>query len=129
MLSLYPGAVRTELVTHLIKSTTDKTVKSGKMNMKDMFEKGESIEFAGKIVVAMAQDPSIMKLSSKVVIGADYAYEKGIKDIDNRIITSIRQVKGILEMVLPPKLQFLANFVPGFIKIPKFMLALLNSKF
>ena len=49
--------------------------------VKNMFAKGESIEFAGKIIVAMAQDPNIMKYTSKIVIGADYAQAKGIDNI------------------------------------------------
>ena len=45
--------------------------------MKKIFDQGESIEFSGKIIVAMAQDPKIKKLNSKVVIGAEYARSKG----------------------------------------------------
>lgn len=97
--------------------------------MKKVFEKGESIEFSGKIIVAMAQDPNIIKLTSKVVIGAEYAQERGIKDIDNRVIPSFRQVKGIIEGFFPENLQFLAKFVPGFVKIPQFVLDIVNSKF
>jgi dehydrogenase/reductase SDR family protein 1 len=129
MLSLYPGAVRTELVTHLIKSGTQNKLENGDINMRDVFENGESTEFTGKIIVEMLLDPRIMNLSSRIIIGADYAYEKGIKDIDNRVILSIRQVKGLAEMFLPKKLQFLSNFIPGFIRVPKFLLAVLSSKF
>lgn len=94
-----------------------------------MFEKGESIEFSGKIIVAMAQDPYIMSYTSRVVLGAEYAQAHGIRDIDNRVILSIRQVKAICEYFLPPKLTFIAKFVPGFVKIPQWVLDIANSKF
>ncbi len=37
---------------------------------KTIFANGETAEFSGRIIVKMAQDPNIMKYSSKVVIGA-----------------------------------------------------------
>ena len=45
---------------------------------KKLFEDGESTEFSGKVVVALAQDPNIMKLTGKVVISSDYAQSHGI---------------------------------------------------
>ncbi len=135
MLSLYPGAVRTELCTHLIEKNRNSTptqteLENGrKMNMAEIFEKGETIEFAGKILVAMAQDVNLMRMTSRVIIGADYANDKGIRDIDDRRIASVRQVKGLVEAFFPKKLQFLSSFVPGFVKIPQFVLDILNSKF
>lgn len=94
-----------------------------------MFEQGESIEFSGKIIVAMAQDANIMKRAGKVVIGAEYAQQHGIRDIDNRVILSFRQVKAICAYFLPEKFRFVAKFVPGFLKIPQFLLDIMNSKF
>lgn len=97
--------------------------------MKKVFENGESIEFSGKIVVAMAQDLNIMRYSSRVVIGADYAQLHNIRDIDNRVILSIRQVKAICEFFLPEQLKFVSKFVPGFVKIPQWVLDIINTKF
>lgn len=99
------------------------------MDMKKVFENGESIEFSGKIIVAMAQDANLMRYSSRVVIGADYAQLHNIRDIDNRVILSIRQLKAVCEFFLPEQLKFVSNFVPGFVKIPQFVLDVLNSKF
>lgn len=98
--------------------------------MKKVFEEGESIEFSGKIIVALAQDKNLKRYTSKVVIGADYAQAHGIKDIDNREILSIRQFKTLLRAyVLPENMKFLADWVPGFLKIPQFVLDIVNSKF
>lgn len=97
--------------------------------MKKVFENGESTEFSGKIIVAMAQDQNLMRHAARVVIGADYAQQHGIRDIDNRVILSIRQVKAMCEFFLPEQLKFIANFVPGFVKIPQWLLDIVNSKF
>ncbi len=45
---------------------------------KKLFEDGESTEFSGKVVVALAQDTNIMKFTGKVVISSDYAQSHGI---------------------------------------------------
>ena len=97
--------------------------------MKQIFDKGESTEFSGKVIVALASDPQIMKYTSKVVVSAEYAYSHGIKDIDNRVIPGLRDVKTILAMVLPKKLGFLAEFVPQCIRIPRFLIDISESKF
>ena len=149
MLSLYPGAVKTELVAKL--NETPRDIKSGsvkisfnsiffdnyeyfiysqvKFNVRKAFEKGETIEFAGKIIVGMAQDPNIRKLAGRVIIGADYAHQHNIRDIDNRVILSIRQVKAICDYFLPDSLKFVSQYIPGFLRIPQWMIDLVNSKF
>ena len=127
MISLYPGAVKTELVTHNQAKRSDSSKPTGSDKI---FANAESIEFAGKIIVQMAQDKNIKSYTSKVVIGADYAQKYNIKDIDNRQIESFRQLSYILRnQLLPEKLAFLANFVPSFIKVPGFLLAIATSKF
>ena len=87
MLSLYPGAVRTELVTSII-GNQNKTNQGGESSardeidsyttddkmMKRAFEKGESIEYSGKVVVQMAQDPKIMNYTSRVVLCAEVKF-------------------------------------------------------
>jgi hypothetical protein len=95
-----------------------------------MFEKAESIEFMGKVISQMAQDPKIMSYTSRVVIGADYAQNHNIKDIDAREIMSHRQLKKILDdYVLPDNWRFISQYVPGFVKVPYFFIDLMYSKF
>ena len=92
-----------------------------------MFDKGESIEFNGKVIVKMAQDKNIMKYTSSVVIGAEYAQAHGIRDIDDREILSFRQLNYILGYyVLPDNLKFIANWLPNFLKIPLFLIENIN---
>lgn len=97
--------------------------------MKQIFDKGESTEFSGKIIAALATDPQIMKYTSKVVISAEYAYSHGIKDIDDRVIPSMRDIKPIVAMILPKQLGFIANLVPGFLRVPRFLIDIYESKF
>jgi dehydrogenase/reductase SDR family member 1 len=95
----------------------------------DMFKNGETTEFSGKVIVALAQDKQIMKYSRKTVIAADYAHAHNIRDIDNRVIDSFRQLNLALATALPSSLQFITNFIPNFIKVPQFILDIVNSKF
>lgn len=50
------------------------------------FAEGESIEFGGKVLAKLAQDPNLMSFSGKIIIASDYALSNGIKDIDGRVI-------------------------------------------
>ena len=100
-----------------------------KLNVRKAFEKGESIEFSGKIIVCMSQDPNIMRLAGRVVIGADYAQQHHILDIDNRMILSIRQVKTIADYFLPESMKFVAQYIPGFLRVPQWVFDVVNSKF
>lgn len=98
-------------------------------SFKEVFEDGESTEFSGKVIVALAQDKNIMNLTGKVIIGAEYAQSHNIHDIDNRMILSYRQVKFLASKYLPDNFKFIANFIPTFVKIPQFVLDIVNSKF
>lgn len=98
------------------------------ISLKSMIEIAESTEFAGKCIVSLAQEPNLIKYSSKVVVAADYAQSKGIRDIDGRIIPSHRQITSLVSMLLP-SLRFLDNIVPRFIKVPQFAIDIATSKF
>lgn len=96
--------------------------------MKKIFEEGESVEFGGKIIARMAQDPNIMKYTGKIVIGSDYALAQGIKDIDDRVIPSHRSFQNLAPFMLPKNLKFLADIVPKSAKVPQACLDIANSK-
>jgi dehydrogenase/reductase SDR family member 1 len=58
MISLYPGAVKTELVAALSKNAVETEESRNKTNgasMKEVFSDGESTEFSGKVIVSLAQ--------------------------------------------------------------------------
>jgi hypothetical protein len=77
----------------------------------------------------LAQDPHIMKYSSKVLIASEYAQMKGIRDIDDRVIPSHRQINSAMKLFLPKNMHFMSNFVPNFVKVPQFVMDLASSKF
>ena len=72
MVSLWPGPVKTEFITEKMNSDNE---------MSKIFEKGETIEFAGKAVVQLAADKNIMARSGKIINTADIGREFGFVDI------------------------------------------------
>ncbi|XP_078393801.1 dehydrogenase/reductase SDR family member 1 [Cetorhinus maximus] len=92
-----------------------------------MFNSGETPEMSGKCIVALATDKKLLKKSGKVLMTCDLASHYGIKDVNGRALVDYRSVKFLLQQL--PGLSWLATFVPGFIKIPKWVLALTASKF
>lgn len=55
---------------------------------------GTSVEFPGRIIAALAADPTVMRRSGGSCIAAELAQEYGIADIDGRIIPSLRAERG-----------------------------------
>lgn len=55
---------------------------------------GCSPEFPGRVIVAMASDPDVMRHSGGTFITAEMASTYAIKDIDGREIPSLRAVRG-----------------------------------
>ncbi|KAM8839395.1 dehydrogenase/reductase SDR family member 1 isoform 1-T2 [Synchiropus picturatus] len=126
--SLWPGAVQTELVTQLMQS--DKSVanmeginKTGK----EIFANGETTELSGRCIVHLAQDKSLMSLTGKVLMTCDLAQRYGFKDIDGRIVNDYTSLKFYLTQV--PYLSWLSPFVPSFIRVPRFVLTLASGRF
>ncbi|KAE9546060.1 hypothetical protein FO519_010728, partial [Halicephalobus sp. NKZ332] len=86
-ISLWPGAVKTELLTKyvsegLVKNSRHKEV-SDEATEK-MFTEGESVEFSGKAIVALASDPKVHKLTGRTLMTADLGEKYGFTDIDGR---------------------------------------------
>ena len=55
---------------------------------------GCSPEFPGRVIVAMASDPEVMRHSGGTFITAEMAQQYGIKDIDGKEIPSLRETRG-----------------------------------
>ena len=85
MISLWPGPVKTEYIT-------DKM--TGDNPMAKIFEKGETIEFAGIVLAHLAAESgeTIMARSGRIFNTADVARQYNIKDIDGTIPLDFRQV-------------------------------------
>lgn len=123
MISLYPGPVKTEIIE---KKKQDGT----SLKAAASFAKAESPEFSGKVIVKMAQDPQMKNYTARVILAAEYANRHGIKDIDNRVIYSFRELRYLLDVyALPTSLNFIAHYVPGFVRVPQFVIDIATSKF
>lgn len=130
MVSLWPGAVKTELVNEKIDKNNKSVDAKVQERMAAIFGNGESPEFSGMVVAAMAADSNIHKQTSKVINCSEYAQANNIVDIDGRVIPSFREIGFLLgEVVLPAKLKFLASYVPRFVRVPQFVMDIANSKF
>jgi hypothetical protein len=55
---------------------------------------GCSVEFAGRVIRAVAADPEMMKRSGGTYITAELAEEYGVTDVDGRVIPSVRAERG-----------------------------------
>lgn len=119
-LSLMLGAVRTEQIMD------PKNRERQNEKFKKMFEEGETVEFAGKIISHMAANSKIMNYSAKIVGSADYATKYGIVDIDGRKLPSHRELKNMTTF-LPKSMR--ANAEKSTLKIPDGLLAIGGSKY
>ncbi|XP_071493540.1 dehydrogenase/reductase SDR family member 1-like [Diadema antillarum] len=125
--SLWPGAVKTELIMDKFKDP-DMSWKIGDFEAKgkDIFMMGESPEYAGKCVVGLAQDKNIMRKTGKVLLTMDLADEYGFTDVDGHRPMNYRQVKSLFLM---GGHTWIGALVPGFIKVPFWLLASLTHKY
>lgn len=55
---------------------------------------GSSVEFPGRIIAALAQDPDVMRHSGGTFIAGELAAQYGVKDVDGREIPSLREERG-----------------------------------
>jgi len=55
---------------------------------------GTSVEFPGRVIAALAEDPEVLRRSGGTFITAELAQEYGITDIDGRVIPSLRAQRG-----------------------------------
>jgi NAD(P)-dependent dehydrogenase (short-subunit alcohol dehydrogenase family) len=51
-------------------------------------------EFPGRVIAALAKDPDLIKRSGGTFITAEVAQDYGVKDIDGKVIPSLREKRG-----------------------------------
>ncbi|KAM7401256.1 hypothetical protein PAMA_005443 [Pampus argenteus] len=122
--SLWPGAVQTELVSQFVLEDTPQSVNS---KFKDAFANGETTELSGKCIVNLAKDKRLMSLTGKIIMTCDLARRYGIQDIDGRSVVDYTSLKFLLTQV--PYLSWLSVVVPSFLRLPRFVLTLAHSRF
>ncbi|XP_037642271.1 dehydrogenase/reductase SDR family member 1 [Sebastes umbrosus] len=122
--SLWPGAVRTELVSQLV---LEKAPEGADTKVRDMFANGETTEVSGMCIVNLAKDKHLMSMTGKVLMTCDLARRYGIKDVDGRNVADYTSIKFLLGQV--PYLSWMSYVVPSFLRVPRFVLTLANSRF
>ncbi|TMS33734.1 hypothetical protein L596_001438 [Steinernema carpocapsae] len=125
--SLWPGMAKTELGIQMVKAgVLPKATGMKQSLLEKSIMKGETPEFAGRAVVALASDRYVNKKSGRILITADLANEYGFKDIDGSKPMNMRNVNGALEFFGWPTL---AGYVPDFVKVPLWALHFGSYKF
>jgi dehydrogenase/reductase SDR family member 1 len=76
-ISLYPGLVRTEAVLE--------AARAGWFDLAN----SESPEFIGRVIAALARDPTLADRSGQVLVAAAVALELGVRDVDGRSPTPL----------------------------------------
>ncbi|XP_008284234.1 dehydrogenase/reductase SDR family member 1 [Stegastes partitus] len=123
--SLWPGAVQTELITQMV--LEKETPQGINPKFKEVFADGETTELSGKCIVNLAKDKNLMSLTGKILMTCDLARRYGIKDVDGRSVADYTSIKYLLSQA--PYLSWLSVVVPSFIRLPRFVLTLANSRF
>ncbi|KAG9273816.1 dehydrogenase/reductase SDR family member 1-like [Astyanax mexicanus] len=122
--SLWPGAVQTELVNeHVIEKEKPPGFDD---NFKEVYNKGETIELSGKCIVELAKDKNLMKLTGKVLLTCDLARRYKLRDVDGRDIFDLKSLKFLLTQ--SPSTSWLSVITPSFIRVPSFVFGLASSK-
>ncbi|CAF0736893.1 unnamed protein product [Adineta steineri] len=119
-LSLWPGAVLTDTI-----QASDNG--AGFKKMLEKYGKPETPEFAGRVIVHLAQNPSIMQYTGKIVVTADYGETYGIVDTDGTPAVNIRSFSFLFRQV--SALSWLSGWMPNFLKIPHWLWHQASNKF
>jgi len=140
MVSLWPGAVQTEIITDIIEKGTglnegqasgdgdpnDASINPRDLNrMKKTFQDGETIEYAGKAITGLMQDKNMMKKTGRILITGDLADEYGFKDVNGAVPPNLRSFGDLLRYGGYYKL---AAMFPRWVKVPGWMISLGGNK-
>lgn len=82
VISLWPGAVKTELIEKNVLSKPKDDMGPNELAMRSIFEDGESTEYSGMVLKHFASDPNRHSKTGKVWISGDLGAEYSLKDID-----------------------------------------------
>ena len=94
-------------------------------DFKDTWGKGETIEFSGKAIVHLAQDPDVMKKTGRVLYTVDLAREYKFTEDDGTLPVDLYSIRSLLMMA---KRTWMAKLVPDWVAVPKTLVYLSSFK-
>lgn len=124
--SLWPGLVQTEMLTEYMKKN-DNAEDPQMKQLRFHFPSAETTEMSGRCVVALATDPKILSLSGKVLPSCDLARRYGLQDVDGRPVQDYLSLSSVLSYT--SNMGWLAPYMPGFLRMPKWIMTLYTGKF
>jgi NAD(P)-dependent dehydrogenase (short-subunit alcohol dehydrogenase family) len=87
VVSIWMGAVLTQRLLEIMEN--------GGPELAFLADIGESPEFTGHIIAALADDPDVSRLNGTTIIGAEVALEYGLTDVDGRQPPSFRDLMHV----------------------------------
>ncbi|XP_057189707.1 dehydrogenase/reductase SDR family member 1 isoform X1 [Triplophysa rosa] len=127
-ISLWPGAVQTELVSQFVsEGETPPGMDPKVSHFKEVFANGETTELSGRCIVELAKDKNLMSMTGKVLMTCDLTRRYGLKDVDGRSVVDYTSLKFFISQI--PYVSWLSIITPSFIRVPRFVLNLANGKF
>jgi NAD(P)-dependent dehydrogenase (short-subunit alcohol dehydrogenase family) len=121
VVSLWPGFVRTELMSSLMEDATP--------GYRRVFAAyGESPLVSGRAAAALAADPRILRASGRCLIAAEVAARHGLLEEDGKPPLSPRSFRRLVRALLPLGWQRLAALAPT-VNVPLFVVAPALARF
>ncbi len=119
-LSIWPGIVGTEHISSLaLQMGEDKPGNQQSRVISQGFN-WETPLLTGRVIAALAADPTVMRFTGRVRVVAELADHYGIIDKDGLRPVSLRSLRFIAPMLWPPLIKY-ASLIPN-INIPWFLL-------
>ena len=91
----------------------------------DAFNNPESVEFAGKAIVKLANDPKRIEKTGRIILVCDLAKEYGFTDSDG----DIHDMRSLSNILKARGRTWLSAVVPSFIRLPHSVLHSSSNKF
>ena len=88
------------------------------------FTNAESVEFSGKAITKLAMDPKRLEKTGKIVFVCDLAREYDFTDEDG----DIHDIRS-LGYQFSRTASWIASILPGFLRVPYFLMHLAGNKF
>ena len=85
----------------------------GKVDGSNVFDNAESVEFAGKAVSKLTEDPKRIEKTGKILMTCDLAREYGFTDDDG----DIHDVRALGELLRKRGYNWLPSIIPSFVQI------------